>query len=356
MSAPIAEPGAHMRAEIAEQPARWLDLIGQQREAIEAAASVIRDTAPELIVFAARGSSDHAAMYGQYLTHNVLGIPAMLATPSTVTAFGTQLRYPRTVMLAISQSGESPDLLDTVRATTRAGVPVIALTNNSASTLATLGDVHVALSAGIEHSVAATKTYTAELLALYAVLSRASNVSWEQLREHITVAAEAARALIAEGEPIVADLAGSLIDNDRVVIVGRAYSMSSAKEGALKLTETNSIAASGWSVADAKHGPLGQVIEGTPVILLTASPGGRESVESFVTDVRGLGGRPIVIGSTLVGAESLPLPSLEWPTLQSALIPLVEIIPLQQLALALALARNKNPDTPAGLLKVTQTH
>lgn len=160
----------------------------------------------------------------------------------------------------------------------------------------------------------------------------------------------------------MADLARSLVDNDRVVIVGRAYSMSSAKEGALKLTETNSIAASGWSVADAKHGPLGQVIKGTPVILLTASPGGRESVESFVADVNGLGGRPIVIGSalssaeTLSAAETLPLPSLDWPGLEPQLIPLLEIIPLQQLALALALARNKNPDAPAGLLKVTQTH
>lgn len=351
-----AAPGIHMLSEIAEQPMRWLDFIEQQRGAVDRAATVVRETSPELIVFAARGSSDHAAMYGQYLTHNVLGIPAMLATPSTVTAFGTELRYPRTVMFAVSQSGESPDLLETVRAAQRASVPVVAFTNNPASTLAVLGNVHVALTAGAELSVAATKTYTAELLALYLVLMRAADFPWDLLREHIDNLVRAAEVLIPAAEVVMAELAGSLVDDDRVVIVGRAYSMSSAKEGALKLTETSSIASSGWSAADAKHGPLGQVVQGTPVILLTGSPGGRESVESFATDVLGLGGRPVVIGRPLPSIESLPLPSLCSPTLEPALIPLLEIIPLQYLALSLALARRKNPDAPAGLLKVTQTH
>jgi glucosamine--fructose-6-phosphate aminotransferase (isomerizing) len=336
-----------MRAEIAEQPDRWVDLALSERGSIDAAAAIIRATDPELLVFAARGSSDHAAQYGQYLAHNLLRIPAMLSTPSTFTAFGTRLRFPRSVMLAISQSGSSPDLLATVRATKAAGVPVIAFTNDPESPLAALGDVHIALSAGPELSVAATKTYTAELLPLYAVLSRAAGASRDDTFESLFGIASAATEVMTQGAPVVATWREQLADSARVLVVGRGYSMSTAKEGALKLMETNSIAASGWSAADAKHGPLGQVVAGTPVLFLTASPGGRESVESFVHDVVGLGGRPIVLDSSF--------PGMSRPGLDPALIPLLEILPLQQLALELAVGRGLDPDRPAGLRKVTQT-
>lgn len=340
--------GEHMRAEIEEQPNRWLDLTVSQHEAIDSAADLIRTNNPELLVFAARGSSDHAAQYGQYLAHNLLNVPAMLATPSTFTAFGTALRFPRSVMLAISQSGESPDLLATVRATHLAGVPVITFTNNPDSSLAKLGDIHVALSAGPELSVAATKTYTAELLALYAVITQAASASWDDTLQSVQNVASAAARVFGDGGRVVSTWTERLMDAPRVLIVGRAYSMSTAKEGALKLMETSSIAASGWSAADAKHGPLGQVVPGTPVIFLTASPGGRESVESLVHDVNGLGGQPIILGSSF--------PGMSHHSLDPALIPLLEIIPLQQLALKLSVARGLDPDRPPGLLKVTQTH
>jgi len=348
--------GDHMRAEIAEQPARWLDLINQGQDRLEQAAELIRTVNPELLVFAARGSSDHAAMYGQYLAHNVLGIPALLSTPSTVTAFGTELRYPTSVMLAVSQSGESPDLLDTVRSAKRAGVPVVAITNNEASTLAGLGDVHIDLLAGPELSVAATKTYTAELLALYMVLTLAAGSAWEEAKARAEAAAQAASRVIAATGASGERLADILKDADRVLVVGRGYSMSTAKEGALKLMETNSIAASGWSAADATHGPLGQVVPGTPVITLTASPAGRESVQAFAEASRALGGRNISIGPAEgTASECLELSDTAGSGLDPALIPLVEIIPLQQLALRLALRRGADPDRPAGLKKITKT-
>src|SRR5688500_4639309 len=97
------EAGTHMRAEIAEQPSRWLDLLAHEQRNNISAAELLRGVDPQLLIFAARGSSDHAAMYGQYLAHNLLNIPAMLSTPSTVTAFGTKLKYPISVMIAVSQ-------------------------------------------------------------------------------------------------------------------------------------------------------------------------------------------------------------------------------------------------------------
>lgn len=347
--------GAHMAAEILEQPDRWRDLLSRGHAALEAAARLIRDADPSLIVFAARGSSDHAAMYAQYLTHNLLGVPALLATPSTVTAFGSKLRYPASVMIAVSQSGESPDLLETVRAARQAGVPVVAFTNSDASSLAAASDVHVPLSAGAELSVAATKTYTAELLALHLVIRLAAGEEWATLERQVMVAASVATSVITGMAATTARLAETLEAADRALVVGRGYSMSTAKEGALKLMETSAIAASGWSAADATHGPLGQVIPGTPVIVLTASPDGRESVEAFAGAARDLGGRVIAVGFATGGAEHLALPGLQEEELDSALLPLIEVLPLQQLALDLAVRRGMDPDRPLGLAKVTKT-
>ncbi|MFH5880003.1 SIS domain-containing protein [Arthrobacter sp. NA-172] len=345
-----------MRSEIAEQPSRWTDLIRSQRADITAAAALLTSTQPELLVFVARGSSDHAAMYGQYLAHNLLQIPALLSTPSTVTAFGTALRYPRSVMIAVSQSGESPDLLDTVVSGKRGDLPIIALTNNDSSTLAGISDIHVMLSAGEEISVAATKTYTAELLGLYALFSLASGVSWEAIEDRLALAVKVATSIVADMGPEVSHLTETINGSDRVLVVGRGYSMSSAKEGALKLMETNALAASGWSAADATHGPLGQVIPGTPVILLTASRAGRESVETFGAAAEALGGRTITIGvPNAEFAGSALLANINWEAVDAGLIPLLEIIPIQFLALELALKRGKNPDQPTGLSKVTKT-
>jgi glucosamine--fructose-6-phosphate aminotransferase (isomerizing) len=178
------------------------------------------------------------------------------------------------------------------------------------------------------------------------VLNLAAGGSWAEAKGNAEAAAEAAARVIDETNTSGGRLAEALADADRVLVVGRGYSMSTAKEGALKLMETNAIAASGWSAADATHGPLGQVVPGTPVIALTASPGGRESVQAFVEASQELGGTIIELG----------LPGGTGPqVIDPALLPLIEIIPLQQLALNLALGRGIDPDKPAGLKKVTKT-
>ncbi|HEV7812383.1 MAG TPA: SIS domain-containing protein [Leifsonia sp.] len=351
-SASALAPGERMRAEIAEQPARWLDLLSTQRAAIDAAAELITTRQPELIVFAARGSSDHAAMYGQYLAHNLLRIPALLATPATLTAFGTRLHYPRSVAIAVSQSGQSPDLLATVAAISDDEVPVIATTNNERSALAGLADVHIPLSAGAELSVAATKTYTAELLALALVLNRAAGSTWGELERRVTAIAETASTLL-ESDDWSEPLADSVDGCDRILVVGRGYAMATAKEGALKLMETNALAASGWSAADATHGPLGQVVPGSGVIALTGGDAGRESVLEFAEAATALGGRVVEIGADAIPSASA---RVAVATADMAFAPLVEILPLQRLALTLALRHGLDPDNPAGLNKVTLTN
>lgn len=339
-----------MRAEIAEQPQRWRDLLAD-RDAIAGAAAVLGRVDPELLLFVARGSSDHAALYAQYLAHALLGIPAALATPASVTAHGARLRYPRSVALAVSQSGRSPDLLATVRAVMDAGVPVVSYTNDRTSDLALLGTAAVDLAAGPELAVAATKTYTAELLALALTLLRAAGRDDADVDALVTRLADGVARDLEDDGPTRAAVE-ALTGHGRVLVVGRGYSMSSAKEGALKLMETNAIAASGWSAADAIHGPLGQVIPGTPVVLLTGGPGGRESVAEFAEKAAALGATLIEVGSGVIPGAAVRVPVAE---VADILVPIAEIVPLQRIALGLALAGGKDPDQPEGLRKVTLT-
>lgn len=349
----VKTPGALMRAEIVEQPDRWLDLLRTQRSAIDDAAGLITVERPQLLVMIARGSSDHAARYGQYLAQQMLGIPVQLATPAAVTVQGVELSYPRAVAIAVSQSGESPDLIETAKSCQRASLPLISYTNNPASTLARLGDVQVDLSAGVEQSVAATKTYTAELLALLLTIARAAGRSWESLAAEVEKAAVAARELVqCESDP---ELIADLVTSRRALIVGRGISMSTAQESALKLMETSAIAASGWSASDATHGPLGQIEPGVPVIAFTSVSEGRESVQTFTLAARRLGGKIYTFGPTAEGLVPAGLVAEETQGAWSALIPLLEIIPVQRVALSLSLELGKDPDTPVGLSKLTMT-
>lgn len=342
--------GAWMRAEILEQPARWRDLLAR-RAAIDAAAALVTRTDPQLVLLVARGSSDHAAMYAQYLVHAELGVPAALTTPASITAHGARLRYPRSVALAISQSGTSPDLLATVRAIAAAGVPVATYTNGTSNILATLGDAPVDIASGAELAVAATKTYSAELLALALTIYRATGRDWSDLEAMTEQLADAVESSLRDDVGLAA-AAAALTGRDRVLVVGRGLSMASAKEGALKLMETTAIAASGWSAADAIHGPLGQVVPGASVVLLTTSRAGRDSVVEFGERAAELGAEVIEVGPGLVPAARA---RLDVPAVEDPLVPLAEIVPLQRLALELATGAGRDPDRPPGLAKVTLT-
>ncbi|MFZ4843102.1 SIS domain-containing protein [Mycetocola saprophilus] len=348
----VRVPGALMRAEIAEQPVRWRELVRESRTQIDAAAALITEGKPELIVMVARGSSDHAANYAQYLIHAVLGIPVALATPASVHPNAPQLRYPNALAIAISQSGRSPDLIATVESIRAGGTPVLSLTNNGDSPLAELADVAVDLSAGPELSVAATKTYTASLLAIVLLVLRAAGEEWDAIVPRVDLLADSAEAFLADPSASAEALA-LLSGRERIVVVGRGVSMSSAREGALKLMETNAIAASGWSAADAIHGPLGQVTPGTVAVVLTGTALGRDSVIEFAEKAHALGADVLEVGPGVIEFADA---QITLPQVPMGGIPILETIPLQSLALELALQRGLDPDSPAGLNKVTLTH
>ena len=332
-----ATAGALMAAEIAEQPAVLARLLADTA-AVREAAERIRRAAPRFLLAAARGTSDHAALYGKYLAEIRLGLPAGLASPSSMTVYGSRPNLTEVLFLAVSQSGGSPDLVDSTTAARECGALTVAVTNAPDSPLAAAAEIHVDIRAGTERAVAATKTYTAELLALYLLLSDEPGPA--------AALADAAARTLAFAAPD--EVAARYADVDRLVVTGRGYSYPSAREAALKLMETSYLSAQAFSGADLLHGPLAMIDAEVPVIAITSPGRGGAAMMPVVERLRDNGAAVLQVGP----ADGLPLAT---DGIAEELLPILEILPLQRLALRLALDRGSDPDNPRGLSKVTRT-
>ena len=234
--------GGAMAAEIAEQPAQWRTLLADAGPELDAVAATIRRYDPHTVLLVARGTSDHAALYAKYLVEIRLGKAAGLVSPSTMTAYGARPDFRGVLMIAVSQSGGSPDLVRSLEVARDCGALTVAVTNNAASDLARAAAAHVDVLAGPERAVAATKSYTAQLLALHQLLDRVGG-------GHGGAAAglpDLADALLERREEIAA-LASRYRFAQRMVTTGRGYSYPTAREAALKLMETAYLSAQAFS-------------------------------------------------------------------------------------------------------------
>ncbi|MDG4793790.1 SIS domain-containing protein [Micromonospora sp. WMMD1082] len=342
-----------MAADIDEQPAGYERLLSAGHAAqIARVAAAVAERRPRHVVFTARGTSDHAALYAAYLTEIRLGLPAGLASPSAVTLFGARPDLSDALVVGVSQSGGSPDLAEVLRAARGSGALTLALTNAPDSPLATTAELSVDIAAGHERAVAATKTYTAELLALLMLVEgiRAGDgvLPAEEREALAALPGLAARTL---ADPTPAQLAPRYRFAAQLVTTGRGYAYPTAREAALKLMETSYLPALAFSGADLLHGPLAMTDPDVPVLAVVGSgPGGRAMGEVLPR----LGERRadvVVVGSAEVeGATRIAVPEVD-----ERYAPLLDILPLQRLALALALARGEDPDAPRGLKKVTAT-
>jgi glucosamine--fructose-6-phosphate aminotransferase (isomerizing) len=344
-----ATPGELMAAEIAEQPAVLGRLIDDGIEEIRDVAAKIEAAAPRFVVLAARGTSDHAALYAKYLVEIVLGRAAGLASPSTMTAYGAKPDLRDVLFIAVSQSGGSPDLVGSLRTARECGALTLAVTNAPQSPLAEQAQLHIDVRAGVERAVAATKTYTAELLALYLLIDALNGGDGAAARSVV----DAAEQVVAGDDPVRA-VAERFARTERLVVTGRGYSYPTAREAALKLMETSYVSAQAFSGADLLHGPMAMLQEGSAAIAV--APGGVSgaSIEPVLQRLADVGAELAVVGSGLSGntdVARIPLPQ----GLPEPLSPIVEIIPLQMLARELALMRGHDPDAPRGLRKVTET-
>lgn len=350
----MGQRGNGMAADIAEQPEVYAGLLEPARaDAIAQVARVIAERKPKHVVFTARGTSDHAALYAAYLTEIRLGLPAGLASPSAITVFGARPDLSHALVIGVSQSGGSPDLAEVLRVARGSGALTLAVTNNPESVLAQTAELSVDVAAGHERAVAATKTYTAELLALLMLVEgvRAGDGALPaDERAALAELPELARRTLAD--PTAAELAGRYRFAGRMVTTGRGYAYPSAREAALKLMETSYLPALAFSGADLLHGPLAMTDPDVPVLAMVGAGLGGQAMREVLTrlDER----RADVV---VVGPESVPGASahLDVPPVDERYAPLLEILPLQQLALSLALARGEDPDAPRGLKKVTAT-
>jgi glucosamine--fructose-6-phosphate aminotransferase (isomerizing) len=340
MTTPAA--GALMAAEIAEQPAVLAGLLAHGSGPIADAATRITTRRPRFVLVAARGTSDHAALYAKYLVEVRLGLPAGLVSPSTMTLYGARPELSDVLFIAVSQSGESPDLVDSLTAARDCGALTVAVTNNAASPLAVVADIHLDVRAGPERAVAATKTYTAELLAIYLLVVGAAS---GDVTAADAVPDAAAATLTLEVAPAAAQRYRFA---DRLVTTARGYSYPTAREAALKLMETSYLAAQAFSGADLLHGPMAMVDSRVPVIAVMSPGRGRAAMAPVVERLRASGADVLTVGTE----DGLPLASRG---IAEELIPILEILPLQQLAWRLALDRGGDPDHPRGLSKITET-
>jgi glucosamine--fructose-6-phosphate aminotransferase (isomerizing) len=343
-----------MTADIAEQPEVYARLLEPGHSAaIAAVARRIAERRPRHVVFTARGTSDHAALYAAYLTEIRLGIPAGLASPSSVTVYGARPDLSDALVVGVSQSGGSADLVEVVRAARDTGALTLAVTNNPESALAGAAELHVDVAAGHERAVAATKTYTAELLALL-MLIEGVRAGYGELPADERGALDALPGLAAGllDDPTPAEIAGRYRFAARVVTTGRGYAYPTAREAALKLMETSYLPALAFSGADLLHGPLAMTAPDVPVLAVVGDGPAGAAMRDVVTRLDERRADVVAIGPSPVEGVRLRLAT---PAVDERYGPLLDILPLQRLALALALGRGEDPDAPRGLKKVTIT-
>lgn len=337
--------GEQMAREMAAQPAILASIAARWDEHRAAVAAVVPESLAG-IAFVARGSSDNAALLGRYAAELAAGRPASLVAPSLHTRYRADVDYSGHLVVALSQSGETPEIVSTAERLRSRGARVVAITNGPASALARAADVTLALGAGEELAVPATKTATAQMLLVLAVAAG--------LGDPGLGAADLARlpgdvaAILADDEP-AGTLVARWVTSDRLLVAARGLLLAAALEAALKVRETARLFAQGISTADLLHGPIASVDAGLPVLLLDG--GGPVS-----KDVTELAGRLDEIGASVASCGTAAAAELSLPAgLPEPLQAIAATVRGQQVALAWARSRGLDPDAPAGLSKVTRT-
>lgn len=343
---------SHLYREIHEQPQVLQTLLDRERQTIQALVADIRRQQIEYVVIAARGTSDNAGRYANYLLGAVNGLSVALATPSLYTIYQRPPRLKHALVLGISQSGKSPDIVSVLAEARKQGALTAAITNVIDSDLARQADHVIELHAGQERAIAATKTYTSELMAI-ALLGAllADDATLLTMLEQVPGAVAAVLGV----NDTVAQIAQRYRYMRDCVVIGRGYNYASAFELALKLKELTYTIAEPYSSADFLHGPLALIEHGFPVIVITPSGVMLPELQAFIHVLCQRDAETIVISddAATLNLARIPLPLAavlpEW------LSPITAIVPGQLFSLYLAAARDYDPDHPRGLRKVTET-
>ena len=339
-----------MRSELGESPTIVERLLDGAVAQVDEVAARMRTRGLDLAIIAARGTSDHAALYAQYVLGARNGIVVAPASPSLASLYGAPPRMGTALVIGISQSGRSPDVVAVLEASRRQGALTVAVTNEPDSELAAAAECLIELDAGEEKAIAATKTYVAEMTVI-AMLSAALSAD-DESRDQLRLVPGAIRAAL-EQEPAIAKLAADWADEDRCAVLARGFNYATAREWALKLKEVAYVLADPYSAADFQHGPIALVERGFPILAIATSGPAFAGMAELLTRLHQYGARMLILSDAaslgglgdVVVLQAVP----EW------LSPLVAIVPAQLFAYHVARARGLDLEHPRGLSKVTLT-
>ena len=334
-----------MYGEASEAPAVVRAQLAANAERLARLAERLRQSPPRAVVTCARGSSDHAATFARYLIETRLGLLTSSASPSVSSVYDVAPDLAGTVMLAISQSGASPDLLATVSRARDSGARIVALVNAESSPLARLADDLIPLGAGAELSVAATKSYIASLAAIVQLVA-----SWSRDAELAAALEDAprqlARAFALDWSAAVTRLTAA----HNLYVIGRGLGLGIAQEAALKFKETCGLHAEALSAAELRHGPMALVRAHFPLLVFTQNDESRAGVAQLAGELAAHGADVMVAGTQVAQATVLPTEAAH-----PAIEPLLFVQSFYRMVNALSLARGRDPDRPPNLSKVTET-
>src|SRR6266850_973671 len=340
-----------MLQEIAEQPAALRKTIDEERSKVARLGALLKQRDIDLIVLVARGSSDNAALFGRYLLEITTGIPVSLSAPSVHTLYGAKLNLRHALVVGVSQSGEGEDINQVLENARACGAHTVGITNEPSSSMVGFVDETLLMHGGRERSVAATKTFTGQMMLFYMLAAAlATNTpAWS----YEAIPGFAASAL--EQQPAILELVQRYVFMENCVVVGRGLAYANAYELALKLMETCYVVAERFSSADFLHGPLAMVERHFPVILF-APPGVMlPGVKNLIDRLRELHAETLAITSDISVAGSCTRAIVMPREIDEFLAPIPYIIPAQLFAALLAEAKGLDPDSPRSLSKVTRT-
>lgn len=340
-----------MLQEIAEQPAALAKTIAEECVKVARLGAFLRERDIDLIVLVARGSSDNAALFGRYLLEIATGIPVSLSAPSVHTVYGAKLKLQHALVIGVSQSGEGEDINRVLENARACGAYTVGITNEPASSMVHLVDETLLMHGGRERSVAATKTYTGQMMLFYMLAAALSGSG--AIQKYEAIPDYAARAL--EHRTAIKELVERYVFMENCVVVGRGLIYANAYELALKLMETCYVVAERFSSADFLHGPLAIVERHFPIILF-APPGAMlDGVKVLIERLRELRADTLIITADEEIADASSRAIRMPQEISEFLAPIPYIIPGQLFAALLADAKGLDPDAPRSLSKVTRT-
>lgn len=335
-----------MYKEASEAPNCIIEQLASNKSKIDSLSLLLRNRPPSLVMTCARGSSGHAATYAKYLIETHVGIPTMCAAPSVSSVFATKQSFHGVLFLAISQSGQSPDILASSQAAKNGGALVVALVNDCKSPLAQLSDIVIPLHAGVEKSVAATKTFICTLTAIAYLVAK-----WEQNDDLVLELGNLPQKL-EDAFRLDWSLALPMLESAQsLFVVSRGIGLSIAREAALKFKETCCLHAEAFSAAEVQHGPMAIVQKDYPVLMFSMQDKTQRSIDDIAQTF--IQRKAQILTAGQLYEKTLALDSVGCAAAE--LRPIILIQSFYKFVNALSLRRSYDPDNPSYIKKITET-